>query len=108
MRRTTGFLSTFLGAPHVWAVQVLDDSLVGFGLFRGDRLIVNRAASHLDDRLVVVDLGGDYRVRLVQRDLLGGCWLKAADPIVPDVQLDGEEIIEVWGVVTWVVSRVAI
>jgi len=24
------------------------------------------------------------------------------------VQLDGEEIIEVWGVVTWVVSRVAI
>ena len=101
-------LLTGLGAPHVWAVQVLDDSLVGFGLFRGDRLIVNRAASHLDDRLVVVGLGGDYRVRLVQRDLLGGCWLKAADPIVPDVQLDGEEIIEVWGVVTWVVSRVAI
>lgn len=99
---------TGLGAPHVWGVQVLDDSLVGFGIFRGDRLIVNRAASHLDDMLVVVDLGGEgYRVRLVQRDLFGGRWLKAADPIVPDVQLDGEEIVEVWGVVSWVVSRVA-
>lgn len=57
---------------------------------------------------MVVDLGGDYRVRLVQRDLLGGRWLKAADTTVPGVQLDGDEIIEVWGVVTWVVSRVAI
>ena len=99
---------TGLGAPHIWGVQVLDDSLVGFGIFPGDRLIVNRAASHLDDKLVVVDLGGEgYRVRLVQQDLFGGRWLKAADPAVPDVQLDGEEIIEVWGVVSWVISRVS-
>jgi len=56
---------------------------------------------------VVVDLGDGYRVRLVQRDLFGGRWLKAADPIVPDIQLDGEEIIEVWGVVSWVVSCVS-
>jgi DNA polymerase V len=82
--------------------------LVGFGIFPGDRLIVNRAPSHLDDMLVVVDLGGDgYRVRMVQRDLFGGRWLKAAAPIVPDVQLDGGKIVEVWGVVAWVVSRVA-
>lgn len=99
---------TDLGAPHIWGVRVLDDSLLGFGIFPGDRLIVNRAASHLDNKLVVVDLGGEgYRVRLVQRDLFGGRWLKAADPIVPDVQLDGEEIVEVWGVVSWVVSCVA-
>lgn len=99
---------TGLGAPHIWGVQVLDESLIGFGIFRGDRLIVNRAASHIDDMLVVVDLGGDgYRVRLAQRDMFGGRWLKAADPIIPDVQLDGEEIIEVWGVVSWVVSRVS-
>ncbi|WP_439888296.1 LexA family protein [Pseudomonas sp. MBLB4123] len=99
---------TGLGAPHIWGVQVLDDSLVGFGIFRGDRLIVNRAASHLDDRLVVVDLGdGGYRVRLVQRDMFGERWLKAAEPVVSDVLLDGEESAEVWGVVSWVISRVA-
>lgn len=99
---------TGLGAPHIWGVQVLDDTLVGFGIFPGDRLIVNRAAGHLEGRLVVVDLGGEgYRVRLVARDLFGGLWLKAADSVVPDVQLDGEEPIEVWGVVSWVVSHVA-
>ena len=83
------------------------DTLLGFGIFPGDRLIVNRAASHLDNKLVVVDLGDGYRVRLVQRDLFGGRWLKAADPIVPDAQLDGDEISEVWGVVSWVVSCVS-
>ena len=98
---------TGLGAPHIWGVRVLDDTLLGFGIFPGDRLIVNRAASHLDNKLVVVDLGDGYRVRLVQRDLFGGRWLKAADPIVPDVQLDGDEISEVWGVVSWVVSCVS-
>ncbi|VXC18967.1 RulA protein [Pseudomonas sp. 8AS] len=99
---------TGLGAPHIWGVQVLDDTLLGFGIFPGDRLIVNRAAGHLEGRLVVVDLGGEgYRVRLVARDLFGGLWLRAADPVVPDVQLDGEEPIEVWGVVSWVVSHVA-
>lgn len=48
---------TGLGAPHIWGVRVLDDTLLGFGIFPGDRLIVNRAASHLDNKLVVVDLG---------------------------------------------------
>lgn len=49
---------TGLGAPHIWGVRVLDDTLLGFGIFPGDRLIVNRAACQLDNRFVVVDLGG--------------------------------------------------
>lgn len=98
---------TGLGAPHIWGVRVLDDTLLGFGIFPGDRLIVDRSASVKVKRLVVVDLGGEgYRVRLVAHDLFGGLWLKAPDPIVPDVQLDGSESIEVWGVVSWVVSQV--
>ncbi|MER0682114.1 hypothetical protein ACV35Z_15990, partial [Pseudomonas aeruginosa] len=40
---------------------------------------------------MVVDLGNGYRGRLVQRDLFGGGWFKAADPVVPDLQLDGED-----------------
>ncbi|MBB4820913.1 SOS-response transcriptional repressor LexA [Pseudomonas alcaligenes] len=99
---------TGLGAPHIWGVRVLDSSLEGFGVFQGDRLIVNRAASHVDDRLVVVDLGGEgYRVRLVVKDMFGGRWLRAAETHVHDIQLDGDEPIEIWGVVTWVVSHVA-
>lgn len=101
-------LLTDLAAPHIWPVQVLDMSLVGFGIFQGDRLIVNRAAGHVDDRLVVVDLGSDgYQVRLVVKDMFGGRWLQAAESHIRDVQLDGDVPIEVWGVVRFVVSQVA-
>ena len=27
---------TGLGAPHIWGVRVLDDTLLGFGIFPGD------------------------------------------------------------------------
>lgn len=101
-------LLTDLGAPHMWPVQVLDMSLVGFGIFQGDRLVVNRAAGHVDNRLVVVDLGGDgYQVRMVVKDMFGGRWLQAAESHIRDVQLDGDVPIEVWGVVRFVVSQVA-
>ncbi len=98
---------TGLGAPHIWGVRVLDDTLLGFGIFPGDRLIVDRSAGIQSNRLVVVDRGGEgYLVRLVATDLFNGLLLKAPDPIVPDVQLDGSEPVEVWGVVSWVVSQV--
>lgn len=101
-------LLTELGAPHVWPVRVLDMSLVGFGIFQGDKLIVNRAASHVDDRLVVVDLGGDgYQVRWVVKDMFGGRWLRAAESHIRDIQLDGDVPIEVWGVVRFVLSQTA-
>ncbi|MDG9925707.1 MULTISPECIES: S24 family peptidase [unclassified Pseudomonas] len=101
-------LLTDLGAPHMWPVRVLDMSLVGFGIFQGDRLVINRAAGHVDDRLVIVDLGSEgYQVRWVVKDMFGGRWLRAAESHIQDVQLDGEVPIEVWGVVRFILSKVA-
>lgn len=101
-------LLTEIGAPHMWTLQALDMSLVGFAIFQGDKLFVNRAATHVDDRLVVVDLGSEgYQVRLVMRDMFGGRWLRAAESHIPDVQLDGDVPIEIFGVVRFVLSRTA-
>jgi len=87
---------------------VLDMSLVGFAIFQGDKLVVNRAPTHVDDRLAVVDLGSEgYQVRLVMRDMFGGRWLRAAESHIPDVQLDGDVPIEIFGVVRYVLSRTA-
>lgn len=67
---------------------------------------MNRAVGHVDDRLVVVDLGSDgYQVRMVVKDMFGGRWLQAAESHIRDVQLDGDVPIEVWG--RFVVSQVA-
>jgi SOS-response transcriptional repressor LexA len=101
-------LLTEIGAPHMWPVRVLDMSLVGFAIFQGDKLVVNRAPTHVDDRLAVVDLGSEgYQVRLVMRDMFGGRWLRAAESHIPDVQLDGDVPIEIFGVVRYVLSRTA-
>jgi SOS-response transcriptional repressor LexA len=101
-------LLTDIWAPYMWPVRVLDTSLVGFAIFQGDKLVVNRAATQVDDRLAVVDLGSDgYQVRLVMRDMFGGRWLRAAESHIPDVQLDGDVPIEIFGVVRYVLSRTA-
>lgn len=101
-------LLTDIWAPHMWPVRVLDTSLMGFAIFQGDKLVVNRAATQVDDRLAVVDLGSDgYQVRLVMRDMFGGRWLRAAESHIPDVQLDGDVPIEIFGVVRYVLSRTA-
>ncbi|WP_421684486.1 S24 family peptidase [Stutzerimonas urumqiensis] len=99
-----------LGSPQIWAVMVDDDSLLGFGFWPGDRLVIDRSARCEPDCYVVVDLEGDshYRVRLLTLDIEGHRVLKAANPRTKPVDLESgqEDAIEFWGVVRWVVSYV--
>lgn len=97
-----------LGAPQIRAVLVDDDSLLGFGIYPGDRLIVDRSATPMVDQYVVVHLDGEsrYCVRLLAPDPKGGSLLKAARPSVPPIALNDQASVEIWGVVLWVVSYV--
>lgn len=97
-----------LGAPQIRAVLVDDDSLLGFGIYPGDRLIVDRSATPVVDRYVVVQLEGaaPFGVRLVAPDPKGGLLLKASRPSIPSIALDDRETGAIWGVVLWVVSYV--
>lgn len=97
-----------LGAPQVRAVLVEDDTLLGFGIYPGDRLIVDRSIKPVQDQYVVAHLNGDneYCVRLLAADPKGGLLLKAARPSVPSVAFDDLDPAPIWGVVLWVVSYV--
>lgn len=97
-----------LGAPQIRAVLVDDDSLLGFGIYPGDRLIVDRSATPVVDQYVVVQLEGaaPFGVRLVAPDPKGGLLLKASRPSIPSIALDDRETGAIWGVVLWVVSYV--
>lgn len=99
---------TGLGAPQVWVVRVDDDSLIGFGMYPGDRLIVDRGTLRKREQYVVVDLDGDgfYRVRLMMDNGDGRLVLRAPNRFMSDVDLECEEVLEVWGVVRWVISYV--
>ncbi|MEW7858100.1 S24 family peptidase [Pseudomonas chlororaphis] len=97
-----------LGAPQIRAVLVDDDSLLGFGIYPGDRLIVDRSAAPAVDQYVVAHLDGEdaYGVRLLAPDPKGGLLLKAARPSVALIPLDDRDSAQIWGVVLWVVSYV--
>ncbi|MCQ4270244.1 S24 family peptidase [Pseudomonas kuykendallii] len=98
-----------LGAPQTWLMRVDDDSLIGFGMYPGDRLVVDRAARCVPDCYVVVDIDGDsqYRVRLMTRDS-GALVLKGAHPFIRQINLEYVEDLEVFGVVRWVISYVGL
>nr|WP_246886822.1 S24 family peptidase [Pseudomonas chlororaphis] len=97
-----------LGAPQIRAVLVDDDSLLGFGIYPGDRLIVDRSAAPAVDQYVVAHLDGEeaYGVRLLAPDPKGGLLLKAARPSIAPIPLDDRDSAQIWGVVLWVVSYV--
>lgn len=97
-----------LGAPQIRAVLVDDDSLLGFGIYPGDRLIVDRSATPAVDQYVVVPVDGEdaYGVRLLAPDPRGGLLLKAARPSIASIPLNGRDSMQIWGVVLWVVSYV--
>lgn len=97
-----------LGAPQIRAVLVDDDSLLGFGIYPGDRLIVDRSATPVAEHYVVVHLDGESRfsLRLLAPDPRGGLLLKAARPSIPSVAMNDQESLQIWGVVLWVVSYV--
>lgn len=97
---------TGLGAPQIWVVRVDDDTLLGFGLYPGDRLVVDRGALCTHEQYVVVDLDGSYRVRLMMRNEEGCLVLRAAQRFTPDIVLGPEAILDVWGAVRWVISYV--
>lgn len=102
-----GALSS-LGAPDVWVVRVEDDSLIGFGMYPGGRLVVDRGTLTKREQYVVVDLEDDgcYRVRLMIDDGDGRLVLRAANRFTADINLEYEEWVQIWGVVRWVSSYV--
>ncbi|MGC5701069.1 S24 family peptidase [Pseudomonas sp. NFXW11] len=97
-----------LGAPEIHGLSVDDETLLGFGIYPGDRLIVDRSATPVVDQYLIVRAAGasEFSLRLLAHDPRGGLLLKAARPSIPSVVLDDLGSIEIWGVVLWVVSYV--
>ncbi len=106
---------TDLAAAHSWPMQVADDSLHGFGLYRGDQLVVHRGCPPVIEqhdpknraRLVIVDLGDGegYRMRLMMRNEHDRLILRAANRSIPDLDLECDEDVDVFGVVKFRLER---
>lgn len=93
-----------LRAPHVYLVEAGGRSLEGIGIFDGDLLIVDRAASAWSGAVVIAALNGEPIVKIFSR-LDEQITLRSANPdFAPRYVLEGDDL-EIWGVVLYSVRR---
>ncbi len=96
-----------LVVPHpisTYYMRIVGDSMVGACLHHGDIIIVDRALTPSHNKIVVVRVGESLtlkRLQLVGRKV----FLKPENSAYPVMEVTGQDY-EIWGVVTYVLSKV--
>jgi DNA polymerase V len=83
-------------------VRVVGRSMIGAGISDGALLIVDRSEETRDGRVVVAVVEGQHTVKRFRKKA-DRCWLEAANPDYPDIQILDDES-RVWGVVTFAIN----
>ncbi len=83
-------------------VRVQGNSMEGAGIQSGDILIVDRATSATDGKIIVAILGGEFTVKRL-RKRRGKISLVAENPAYSPIEIKAESDFQVWGVVTYVI-----
>lgn len=86
-------------------MQVAGASMERAGVFDGDRIIVDKAATPSDGDIVVAVLDGEFTVKRLRVDRNGLVRLCAENPSYPDIEIAELSELHIWGVVTWVLHR---
>lgn len=87
-------------------VRVDGESMVGSGIHPGDILIVDRALEPYDGSIVIAVLNGEFTVKRFKRELQR-CFLLPDNPAYAPIEIAGDMQLEVWGVVTYVIHKLA-
>ncbi len=86
---------------------VKGDSMIEAGYHDGDILIIDRAIEPNDGDTVIAFVEGEFTVKrldLSERDK-GIVWLRPANPAYPPFKMDIDSQFEVWGVVTYHITK---
>jgi len=83
-------------------LRVQGDSMLGAGIHDGDLLIVDRAITPIDGKIVIAALDGELTVKRlsVQGETVR---LVPENPAYPVIEINGEQDLVIWGVVTNVI-----
>ncbi len=83
-------------------VRVSGDSMTGAGIHSGDILIVDRALSPDNNRIVIAALDGELTVKRIFHDA-GRTLLLPDNPRFDPIEVGGETQVEIWGVAVYVI-----
>ena len=86
-------------------VRVEGTSMVDAGIHPGDILIVDKSIDPLPNNIVIAVVDGEFLVKRLITECGVRC-LMADNPDSGRIELREGDQVEIWGVVTWVVSKV--
>lgn len=100
---------TDLLIPHptsTYFMRISGEAMIGVGIQDGDIVVVDRALSTSDFSIIIAQLDKEFLVRRLRiRD--GKRWLVPANTAYPTIEVTTRKDFEVWGVVTWLLHKVA-
>ncbi len=85
-------------------VRASGDSMTGAGIFDGDLLIVDRSLEPVHGRIAIVEMDGQLTVKRLFK-LKGRFLLESENVSYPPIELQEENEVVVWGVVTHVLHK---
>ena len=84
-------------------MRVVGDSMIGACIYPNDVIVVDRALTATNNRLVVARLGEHLTLKRLQIVKPKRIFLKSENPAYPPLEVKQRDDFEIWGVVTWVV-----
>ena len=81
-------------------MRVSGDSMCGMSIFDGDLLVVDRAMPTTHGCVVIAVVDGEFTVKQLINTASGQV-LRAAHPSYPDMLIQPEQNLSIWGVVQW-------
>lgn len=93
-----------LRAPHVYLMRVQGDSMRDAGIFDGSRILVDRAIEPSPGRIVLAFRDNQPVVKLLGSSS-SGLTLESANPDYAPIHPSEDEVVDVFGVVTWILTR---
>lgn len=100
---------TDLLIPHpdsTFFMRVRGGAMIGDGIEDQDIVVLDRALTASDRSIIVAHLGTEYMLRRL-RTKNSRVWLQAANSAYGTIEVTGRKDFEVWGVVTWVLHKIA-
>jgi DNA polymerase V len=83
-------------------VRVAGDSMTGAGINDNDILVVDRSLDPCSGSIVIAAISGELTVKRLLKNK-NSCRLIAENPAYPDLEVNEETPLEIWGVATYAI-----
>jgi DNA polymerase V len=91
---------------QTFLVRAKGESMLGAGIQSGDILVVDNSVAPSTGKVVIAAVDGQLTVKRLQKNRKGDLYLMPENDQFPPIELNAEQTIHIWGVVTNVIHAV--